>query len=403
MNQPLPEHLILEREAMEGVDALGPVHRPLPPGFSRGERVGDTEEYFINMGPQHPSTHGVLRLVLRLDGETVVEVVPHLGYIHRGIEKQAENETVLQYIHLTDRMDYICSHMNNHAVCLAMEKAMGIGVPERGEYIRVMVNELQRIQSHLLFYGCFGVDLGAVTCMLQGFKGREFITDIFDDMCGARLTMNYMRPGGVASDIPDTILPRVKDLLEILKPLIHNLETLVTGNVVIHERSKGIGILTPAKALGFGTTGPVLRGSGISYDLRKNAPYSIYERFKFDVPVGKVGDCYDRYVVRMQEMKESMGILAQCLATFPEGPFRSKEKPSYRLPAGTHYGAVETAKGIFSTTIVAEKGEKPYRIHSRSPNLANVSAMNTMCAGHKIADVITVLATLDPVVPDMDR
>lgn len=387
-----------------GISAIdGPVHRQLPPGFMLPPGDPTTEEYFINLGPQHPSTHGVLRLVVRLDGETVVEIVPHLGYIHRGIEKQAENETYLQYIHLTDRMDYLSSHLNNHSVCLAIERAMGIGVPERGEYIRVMVSELQRIQSHLLFFGCFGGDMGALTCMLQGFKMREAITDMFDELCGARLTMNFLRPGGSTHDLPDTFVERTRAVVKQMAITLEEFNRLLTGNIIAQKRAKGIGILGREHALAYGCTGPVLRGSGVAYDLRKHDPYSIYDQLEFDVPVGTTGDCWDRYMVRMEEMRQSMRILSQCCDKLPAGPYRSKERATYRLPAGTYYAATETARGVCGTYIVAEKGDKPYRIHTRSPNLANLSALNEMCAGYKIADAITILATLDPVIPDIDR
>lgn len=380
------------------------VKRPLPAGFQLVSGDSSTEEYFINMGPQHPATHGVLRLVLRLDGETVLECVPHLGYIHRGIEKQGESETFLQYIHLTDRMDYITAHQNNHSVCLAIEKAMGIGVPERAEYIRVIVLELQRLASHLMFLGCFGGDMGAQTALLYGFKEREIITDIFDELCGARLTFNYMRPGGVANDIPANFLPRVKKSMETIKRTMDEFDTLITGNVIIQERSRGIGILTKENALSYGCTGPTLRASGVSYDMRKDDPYSIYDRLDFKVPVYHNGDCFDRYLIRVDEMHQSIHIIEQCLAQIPsEGFYRSKEKASYRLPAGSYYAATETAKGIFGTYVVAEKGDKPWRIHSRSPNFANLSAINEMVKGHMIADVVAVITTLDVVIPDIDR
>lgn len=379
------------------------IKRPLPPGFTKISGDSNTEEYFINMGPQHPATHGVLRLVLRLDGETVRECVPHLGYIHRGIEKQAESETFVQYVHLTDRMDYLTSHMNNHSVCMAIEKAMGIGVPERAEYIRVMVLELNRISSHLMMFGCFGGDLGAQTALLYGFKEREVITDIFDELCGARLTMNYMRPGGVANDIPDSFIPRVKKVIVDVKRTLDEFDRLITGNVIIQERSRGIGILTREDAIAFGCTGPVLRASGVAYDLRKDDPYSIYDRLDFDVPTGKNGDSFDRYVMRIEEIRQSIRILEQCIEQIPAGNYRSKEKASYRLPPGSYYAASETAKGVFGTFVVAEKGDKPWRIHSRSPNFANLSAINTMVKGHMIADVVTVITTLDIVIPDIDR
>lgn len=379
------------------------VTRDIPPGFTRIASSEDTEEFFLNIGPQHPSTHGVLRLVVRLDGETVHEIVPHMGYIHRGIEKMGESQSFLQYIHLTDRMDYICSHMNNLGVCLAIEQALGIGVPERGEFIRVIVNELQRIQSHLLFWAAFGGDLGALSTFLYGFKDREVITDIFDELCGSRLTMNFFRPGGSAMDFPDTTIPRIRAFIEQMKHSLGEYDRLITHNVIIQARSKGIGVLSPEKALAYGCTGPVLRGSSVCFDLRKKRPYSIYDRFEFDVPIGHAGDCYDRYLVRMEEIRQSLRILEQAIAAFPAGPHRAKELANIKLPAGTYYSEVETAKGIFGTAIVADGGLKPFRIHNRSPNFCNVTVLDELCRGHKIADIVAVLATIDVVIPDIDR
>jgi NADH:ubiquinone oxidoreductase subunit D len=355
------------------------------------------------MGPQHPSTHGALRLVLRLDGETVIEVVPHLGYIHRGLEKQAEGETYLHYIHMTDRQDYLTSHQNNHCVCLAIDKAMGIGVPERGEYIRVMLTELNRIASHLVFYACFGGDLGGQTALLYGFKEREMIHDIFEEVCGQRLTMNYFRPGGSTKDVPDTFIPRVKAFLEHLKPTIKDYETFLSKNIIMLFRSQGIGVLSKERAIALGCSGPVLRASGSNYDVRKNDPYSIYSSLDFNVPVSNDGDCYARYVVRMLEIYESMKILEQCIAKFPSGPYRSAPKPSYKLPSGSYYAQTESAKGLYGTYIVADQGDKPYRIHTRSPSFANLAPLNEMSQGHKISDLVTIIATLDPVIPEIDR
>jgi NADH:ubiquinone oxidoreductase subunit D len=380
-----------------------PTHTPLPPGFKLPPFASGTEEFFVNMGPQHPSTHGALRLVLRLDGETIVEVVPHFGYIHRGLEKQAESETYIQYIHLTDRQDYLTSHQNNHCVCLAIEKAMNIGVPERGEYIRVMLCELNRIASHLVFYACFGGDLGGQTALLYGFKEREMIHDIFEEVCGQRLTMNYFRPGGSVKDVPDTFIPRVKAFLKHLKPTMKDYETLLSKNVIVLFRSQGIGVLSKERAVALGCSGPVLRASGLNYDVRKNEPYSIYGSLDFNVPVAAEGDCYARYVVRMQEIYESMKILEQCIEKFPSGPYRSKPLPSYKLPQGSFYAQTETAKGIYGTYIIAEKGDKPYRIHTRSPSFANLASLNEMSKGHKVSDLVTIMATLDPVIPEIDR
>ena len=376
----------------------------LPPGFALHDTGEDgSQEYFLNMGPQHPSTHGVLKLVVKLDGEKVVEVVPHLGFIHRAIEKMGENESFVQYIHLTDRMDYLSSHINNLCVCMAIEKAMGIGVPERGEYIRVMVSELQRIQSHLLWWGSFGMDLGAVSTFLYGFKEREKITALFEELCGARLTMNFFRPGGSNSDVPETFLPRVKEIIQDLKFALDEFDALLTRNPIIIERTRGVGILPKERAISYGCSGPVARASGVDLDVRKHSPYSVYDRFEFDVPLGKNGDCYDRYWVRMEEMRQSIRILEQASAHFPPDPYRSKEKPNYKVPAGSYFASVETARGLFCTYMVSENAMKPYRIKSRSPNFSNLSAINEMSAGGKIADLVTILSTLDIIVPDIDR
>jgi len=390
--------------SVQTVDNAARQKYALPEGFRSGLSADETsEEYFLNMGPQHPSTHGVLRLVVKLNGENVLEVVPHLGYVHRGIEKVAENQTYLQNIHLTDRLDYLSSHINNLCYCLAVEMALDIGVPERAEYIRVMVCELQRIQSHLLWWGVTGMDLGAVTTFLYGFKERELITDIFEEMCGARLTMNYFRPGGSFADVPDTFIPRVRNVIEQMRRALDEYDTLLTGNVIFRERTRGIGVLSGEKALSYGCSGAVLRASGVGYDVRKNDPYSIYERFDFDIPVGTVGGCFDRYRVRMEEMAQSVRILEQAVRNFPAGPYRSRVAASIKLPRGTYYRQVETARGLLGLYIVAEGGAKPYRVKFRSPGFSNLSAINEMAVGHKIADLVTILATLDFVVPEIDR
>lgn len=376
----------------------------IPEGFSRTNGSSrSSEEYFLNMGPQHPSTHGVLRLVLRLDGENILELVPHLGYVHRGLEKVAEGQTYIQNIHLTDRLDYLSSHINNLGYCMAMEQALDIGIPERGEYIRVMISELQRIQSHLLWWGVSGMDLGAVTTFLYGFKERELITDIFEELCGARLTMNFFRPGGSFADVTENFIPRIKEVIEVMKKAFDEYDTLLTGNIIFQERTKNIGILTKEVALSYGCSGAVLRASGISYDVRKDDPYSIYDRFDFDVPVGTNGDCFDRYSLKMQEMAQSVRILEQAVESFPEGQYRSKEKVVYKLPKGSYYSQVETARGLLGTYIVAEGGTKPYRVKFRSPSFSNLNILNELAVGHKIADVVAILATLDFVVPDLDR
>jgi len=380
-------------------------HITLQPGFTSHHADGtSSQEYYLNMGPQHPSTHGVLRLVIRLDGETIQDVVPHMGYIHRSIEKMGESQTYLQYIHLTDRMDYLSSHMNNLGVCLAIEKAMDIGVPERGQWIRVMICELQRLQSHLLFWGVMGMELGSITSFLYGFKTRELITDIFEHTCGARLTMNYFRPGGSNADVHEQFIPQVTAVISQVQQTIDEMNQLLTRNVIFQQRTKGIAIVSKQTAISHGCTGAVLRASGVAFDVRKAHPYAAYDQFDFSVPTGTVGDSWDRYQVRVAEMEQSIKILQQAIASFPGGPYRSKPKPALRVPAGIHYSQVETARGLFGTWFVSSgKGEKPYRVKTRSPNFSNLSVIGEMARGLKLADLITIISTLDLVIPDIDR
>lgn len=374
----------------------------LPPGF-KITRESNTEEFFVNMGPQHPSTHGALRLALRMDGETIIELVPHFGYIHRGMEKQAESMTYLQYIALSDRQDYLTAIQNNLGVVLALEKGMNVGVPERQEYIRVMLSELGRIASHLVFFGCFGGDLGGQTCLLFGFKEREMIHDILEEVTGSRLTMNYFRPGGSRFDVPETFIPRVKAFLDHMVDTMKDYERFLSKNIIVKERSIGIGVLSKEDAIAYGCSGPVLRASGVDFDVRRANPYSIYSQLEFDVPVTYNGDCYDRYNVRIAEIHESMRILRQCVDRFPaEGPWRSKEKP-VKLAAGRYYSEIETAKGLYGTYVVAASGDKPYRIHTRGPSFPHIAALNKMVQGHTVSDLVTIMATLDPVIPEIDR
>lgn len=374
----------------------------LPPGF-KITRESDSEEFFINMGPQHPSTHGALRLALRMDGETIVEIVPHFGYIHRGMEKQGESMTYLQYITMSDRQDYLTAIQNNLGLVLAYEKGMNIGVPERAEYIRVMLSELGRIASHLVFFGCFGGDLGGQTCLLFGFKEREMVHDILEEVTGSRLTTNFFRPGGSRFDVPENFIPRVKAFLDHMDDTMKDYERFLSKNIIVLERSIGVGVLSKEDAIAFGCSGPVLRASGVDFDVRRANPYSIYDQMDFDVPVFHNGDCYDRYKIRMAEIHESMKILRQCIEKFPkEGPFRSKEKP-VKLNPGHYYSEIETAKGLYGTYVVAASGDKPYRIHTRGPSFPHVGALNKMCQGGKISDLVVVMATLDPVIPEIDR
>ncbi|MDA3961814.1 MAG: NADH-quinone oxidoreductase subunit D [Planctomycetota bacterium] len=365
---------------------------------------GNTEEYWLNMGPQHPATHGVLHLIVRLDGETVREVKPELGYIHRSVEKMAENLTLLQNIHLTDRLDYLSCHMNNHAVCMVAEQACDIGVPERAEYIRVIVSELQRIQSHLLWWGAFAMDIGALSAFLYGFAEREKITDIFERLCGARLTMNYFRPGGVAQDLYDGFEQDARQACSDILYALDEYQRLVTGNLIFQERTRGVGILSRDKAIGYGCSGGTARASGLDYDVRRDDPYGIYDRFSFDVPVATAGDCYARYEVRMEEMRQSVQIIEQALKDLPVGPIQAKAKPVLKIPKGLQvFRQVETARGSFAMTAIGDGTATPLRVSYRSPGFMHVAALHEMSAGFKIADLITILGSLDPVIPDIDR
>lgn len=374
----------------------------LPPGFKIVRDSDTSDEFFVNMGPQHPSTHGALRLAIRMDGETIIEIVPHFGYIHRGMEKQAESMSYLQYFPMSDRQDYLTAIQNNLGVALAYEKGMNIGVPERAEYIRIMLQELGRIASHMVFFGCFGGDLGGQTSLLFGFKEREMVHDILEEVTGSRLTTNFFRPGGSRFDVPDTFIPRVKSFLDHMVDTMKDYERFLSKNIIVRERSIGIGVLSAEDAIAFGCSGPVLRASGVEFDVRRANPYSIYDQLEFDVPTAVNGDCYDRYNVRIAEIHESIRILRQCVDKFPTGPWRSKEKP-VKLAPGRYYSEIETAKGLYGTYVVAAAGDKPYRIHTRGPSFPHIGVINKMAQGHTVSDLVTIMATLDPVIPEIDR
>ncbi len=363
-----------------------------------------TQEYFVNMGPQHPSTHGVLRLVLHLDGETVKEVIPVLGYVHRGMEKKCEFIGYRQQVHLTDRLDYLCALMNNWAISHAIEKALNIELNERIQVVRTILAELQRIQSHQLWWGVFGMDLGAFTPFLYGFRDREKITAIFEDTIGARLTMNFIQPGGLMFDITSDFAQKVKEFIAYFKPILNEYDELFSGNIIVQERLRNVGILDAKTAISIGTTGPILRASGVAHDLRKLEPYGVYSQVQFDVPVGATGDCWDRYQVRMQEMRESIKIVEQLIDNIPEGKHMvMKFGAKIRVPEGVYYSEMETARGIYGNFIVADGSEKPYRLHMRTPNFNNLWSIIRMAPGLRIADLVTILSSIDIVVPDIDR
>ena len=368
-------------------------------------RGGTSQTYFLNLGPQHPAAHGVLRILLRLDGETVIKAVPVLGYIHRGLEKMGEHITCRQFIHLTDRLDYLSAVMNNWAVSRTVERAAGIEVSPRAEWIRTIMAELQRLQSHLLWLGVLGMDLGAFTAFLWCFRDREELTYILEETIGARLTMNYILPGGVMSDIHPDFAARVKKYLAYVRPKLAEYETLLSGNIIFEERLRNIGQLPAEEAGGLGATGPVLRASGVPLDLRKVEPYGAYGRLEFSVPVGTIGDCWDRYWVRFEEMRQSIAMIEQLLDGIPEGPHMTiKPVSKIKLPEGVHYGQVETARGILGVFIAATgESDVPYRIHLRSPTFNNLWSVTRLAPGWRVADLVAILSTLDLVIPDIER
>jgi NADH-quinone oxidoreductase subunit D len=365
--------------------------------------LGEQEEYVINMGPQHPSTHGVLRLVVSLKGEIVKNVQPHLGYIHRGIEKMCESITYPQIIHLTDRMDYLSAHINNEAVCLAVEKALDTEIPDRIKVIRTIMSELTRIQSHQLWWCSFGMDLGGLTCFFYGLRDREKVLDIFEETCGGRLIQSYNCPGGLMYDLHPNFQKRVKDFLKYFRKILPEYDQLLSGNVIFMERSKGIGRLSLEDAISYGVTGPTGRASGFSCDIRKHQPYSAYDRVKFNEVLRHEGDTYARYMVRIDEMRESMNIIDQLIDNIPEGPYAVKMKPIIKLPEGEYFQRVETPRGELAVFIISDGNKNPYRVKFRSPNFVNLGALNHIAKDFKIADLVAIGGSLDLVIPDIDR
>ena len=361
------------------------------------------QEYVINMGPQHPSTHGVLRLLVSLKGEKVKNIQPHIGYIHSGIEKMCESITYPQIIHLTDRMDYISAHINNEAVCLNVEKALEVDIPDRIKVIRTIMSELTRLQSHQLWWACFGMDLGGLTCFFYGLRDREKILDIFEETCGGRMIVSYNCPGGLMYDIHPNFQKRVKEFIKYFRKILPEYDQLLTGNVIFHERSKGIGKLTKEDAISFGVTGPTGRASGFSCDVRKHEPYSAYDRVQFKEILHTEGDTFARYVARIDEMWESMNIIEQLIDNIPEGPFAVKMKPVIKLPEGEYYQRVETARGELGVYIISDGNKNPYRVKFRSPNFSNLSVLNHIASGFKIADLVAIGGSLDLIIPDIDR
>ncbi|GJQ63419.1 MAG: NADH-quinone oxidoreductase subunit D [Melioribacteraceae bacterium] len=367
-----------------------------------------TEEMVLNMGPQHPSTHGVLRLELKLDGELITGVTPHIGYLHRCFEKHCEAMTYPQVVPYTDRMDYLAAMYNNFGYVTAVEKLMGIEVPERVEYIRIIMGELQRIASHMVAVGTYGLDIGAFTPFLYLFRDREKILSLFEKTCGARLLYNYMWIGGVSHDLHPDFLRLTKEFIDYFRPNIKELNNLLTFNKIFIERTANVGILPADVAVNYGMTGPNLRASGIKYDLRKDEPYSIYDRFDFDVPIGDgrhgtIGDCWDRYYMRVLEMEESLKIIEQAIEQIPDGDVHSAIPKRIKPPAGSIYHRVENPRGELGYFIISDGSLNPFRVKVRPPSFVSLELMDELCKGHLVADVVAILGSIDIVLGEVDR
>ncbi len=363
-----------------------------------------TEPFVLNMGPVHPSTHGVFRMRATLDGEVVVDIEPVFGYLHRGIEKLAEQRTYTGIIPLTDRLDYISSMSNNFAYCLAVEKLARIKVPERAEYIRVIIAELQRIAALLIAVGSFLNDCGAYfTPFLYMFRERERIVDLFEMVSGQRLTYNYMRVGGVSQDLPEEFMPALRKFMDMIPRFMDEYDRLLMQNEILIARSRGVGILSKEQAINCSVSGPVLRASGVNWDIRKADPYSVYDRFDFDVPTQESGDCYDRYRQRVAEMRQSLRIIEQAMAQMPSGPVKADVPHLIRPPAGEAYARLECPKGELGFYLVSDNSIAPYRCHIRPPSLINLTALRDMVRGWKVADVIIIFGSIDITVGEIDR
>jgi NADH-quinone oxidoreductase subunit C/D len=369
----------------------------------RVKQIFEDDEYVINIGPQHPATHGVLRFRVSLEGEIIKKLDVHCGYIHRGVEKMCESLTYPQTLALTDRLDYLGAMQNRHALCRCIEGALGVELPERVQYIRTIMDELQRIDSHLLFFSTLCMDLGALTAFFYGFRDREKILDIFEQTCGGRLILNYNVIGGVQADIAPDFARKVKDFIAYMRPQLREYHNIFTGNIIAQERMKGVGVLTRDGAISYGATGGTGRASGWACDVRKRHPYAMYGKVDFREIVFDEGDCFARYMVRMDEIVESMNIIEQLIDNIPEGDYRLKMKPIIKLPEGCYYSAVESSRGEFGVFIESHGEKSPYRMKFRSTGLPLVSCIDTITRGSKIADLIAIGGTLDYIVPDIDR
>ncbi len=362
-----------------------------------------SDEFLLNIGPQHPATHGVLRLVVTMDGEVVKDAVPHIGYIHRGMEKLLENRTYEQVIPYTDRTDYVAAASNNFAYVMAVEKLLGLEMPEKVQYMRVIFAELTRINSHLLWLAAYGLDMGAFTPFLYAFRDREEINAMIEEASGGRLTTNYFKVGGFIHDLPPGFFQRLKKFVSSFGRSVNELDTLLVENAIFVARTRGVGTMSRERAISYGMTGPCLRGSGAAQDVRRDAPYSVYPKLAFDVPAGRNGDTWDRSWVRIEEMRQSLRILRQAMDGFPSGDFRVRTPRNIEPPPGEVYASVEGPRGEVGFYLVSNGTRKPERIKMRSPSFSNFSALPEILRGLKIADLVAVMGSLDLVVPDMDR
>ncbi len=372
--------------------------------IEQGEHVlFDEKEYVVNIGPQHPATHGVLRFRTSLEGEIIKKIDVHCGYIHRGIEKMCESLTYPQTLALTDRFDYLGAHQNRHALCMCIEKAMQLEVPERAQYIRTIMDELQRIDSHLLFYSTICMDMGGLTPFFYGFRDREMILDIFEGTTGGRLIQHYNVIGGVTADLAPDFVEKVKKFIAYLPGSLKEYHAVFTDNVIAQQRLKGVGILSKEDAISYGATGPTGRASGWACDVRKIHPYGVYDRVEFKEVIHTEGDSFARYMVRMEEILESLHIIEQLIDNIPEGDYAAKTKPIIRLPEGEYYASVEASRGEFGVYIESRGDKYPYRMKFRSSCLPLVSVVDPLARGAKIGDLIAIGGSLDYVVPDVDR
>jgi len=362
-----------------------------------------TEELLLNVGPQHPSTHGVFRIVVKIDGEVIKEATPVMGYLHRGTEKLAENLNYTQIIPYTDRMDYVSAMTNNYVLVHAVEKLMQLEVPERAEFLRLIVMELQRVASHLVWWGTYLLDIGAMSPFLFAFRDREIIIDLFNELCGARLTYNYMRVGGVKWDAPPGWIDKVREFVPYMRKRLDEYNKLVSGNEIFLSRIKGIGTYDAETAIAHGLSGANLRCTGVNWDLRKQEPYSLYDRFEFDVPLGTRGDCYERYLIRVEEIRQSLRILEQAVEQFPsEGETMGKVPRVIRPPAGEVYARIESPRGEIGCYIVSKGKAEPFRLKFRRPSFVNLQILPKLLVGETMTNMITILGGIDIVVGEVD-